>query len=136
MKPNDTLLNMLGANGRAYDDAGRPPVYLCQAFTTASRAFQAIDKSSQGIVVPLREKGKAIIAELCSSRDLDTRFSLLRRAQAFISLFPHGLQGLQRMGAIREVQLGSGILYLDEKFYSNKFGISVEGTEQMEDLIA
>jgi hypothetical protein len=40
------------------------------------------------------------------------------------------------MGAIREVQLGSGILYLDEKFYSNKFGISVESTEQMEDLIA
>lgn len=83
------------------------------------------------------EKGKAIIAEWCSSRDLDTRFSLLRRAQAFtVSLFPHGLQGLQRMGAIREVQLGSGILYLDEKFYSNKFGISVESTEQMEDLIA
>jgi hypothetical protein len=30
------------------------------------------------------------------------------------------------------VQPGTGILYLDQKFYSDQFGLNVEGTEEME----
>ena len=134
---HDSLLNMLGSNSMAYNEAGAPNIYLRQSFQTANGAFQAIDKSTQGIIVPFREKGKAIIAELCSSHDLATQFSLLRRVQAFtVNLFPNGLLELQRRAAVTEAQPGSGVLYLDEKFYSNQFGISMEGMEQMEAMIA
>ena len=49
---NDTLLNMLAENKSAV--AGRstpPPVYLRQAFKTASDAFQALDANTRGVIV-------------------------------------------------------------------------------------
>jgi len=131
---DDSLLNMLAENTLAVaGSAVRPAVYLRQAFMTAAEAFQAIDANTRGVVVPYTVKGKAVIAELCSVRELKKRFDLIKRAQRFtVNVFPHVLERLQQLGAVYEAQKGTGILCLDEKYYSREFGLNVEGTEEME----
>ena len=42
------------------------------------------------------------------------------------------MEKLQRVRAVYEAQEGTGILYLDEKYYSSHFGLNVDGTEEME----
>ena len=100
---------------------------------TAAEAFQAIDANTRGVVVPYGAEGKAVIAELCSADWQEKRFTLLKRGQVFtVNVFPYVLERLQDTGAVRECQEGTGVLYLDEKYYSADFGLNVEGTEQME----
>jgi len=78
-------------------------------------------------------KGKAIIAELCAAYELEKQFELLKRAQRFtVNVFPNILVGLQRVQAVHEVQEGTGVLYLDARWYNGDFGLNVEGTEEME----
>jgi CRISPR-associated endonuclease/helicase Cas3 len=130
---NDTLLNMLAENKFAV--SGRPvppPVSLRQAFQKAADAFEAIDASTRGVIVPYTPEGKALIGELCAAFDLSKQFKLLKRAQQFtVNVFPHILNELQRTHAVHEVQEGTGILHLDERWYSNDFGLNIEGTEAM-----
>jgi CRISPR-associated endonuclease/helicase Cas3 len=130
----DTLLRMLAENSLAV--AARPappPTYVRQAFMTAAEAFQAIDSNTRGVVVPYGAEGKAVIGELCSAAWQEKRFALLKRAQLFtVNVFPFVLGKLQEAGAVRECQEGTGILYLDEKYYNADFGLNVEGTEEME----
>jgi CRISPR-associated endonuclease/helicase Cas3 len=130
----DTLLNMLAENRLAVDAcAVPPPVYLRQSFMTAADAFQSIDASTRGIVVPFGVEGKAIIAELCSAHELGKQFTLLKRAQRFtVDVFPHVLERLQKLRGVYEAQSGAGILCLHETYYSSQFGLNVEGTEDME----
>jgi CRISPR-associated endonuclease/helicase Cas3 len=131
---NDTLLNMLAENKLAVDGcASPPPIYLRQAFTTAARAFQPIDTNTQGVIVPYTAAGKAIIAELSSAWEPVQQFPLLKRAQRFtVNVFPHILETLQKAHAVHEVQEGTGILYLEDKYYSSDFGLNVEGSQEME----
>jgi CRISPR-associated endonuclease/helicase Cas3 len=130
---DDTLLNMLAENRLAVN--GRrapPPVYLRQAFATAAKAFQAIDASTQGVIVPYGPEGKAVISELCAAFEVEKQFKLLKRAQQFtVNVFPNVLRELHRDQAVHEVQEGTGILYLEERWYSDAFGLNTEGTEPM-----
>jgi CRISPR-associated endonuclease/helicase Cas3 len=131
---DDTLLNMLAENRLAVAGCTpRPSVYLRQAFKTAAEAFQSIDANTRGVIVPYMRRGKAVIAELCAAYELEKQFQLLKRAQQFtVNVFPNVLDGLQRAHAIHEVQEGTGILYLEEKYYNDDCGLNVEGTEEME----
>ena len=130
---DDTLLNMLAENKLAV--SGRPvppPVSLRQAFQKAADAFEAIDASTRGVIVPYTPEGKALIGELCAAFDLSKQFKLLKRAQQFtVNVFPHVLNELQRTHAVHEVQEGTGILHLDQRWYSDDFGLNIEGTEAM-----
>jgi len=130
----DTLLRMLAENSLAV--AARPvppPIYLRQAFMTAAKAFQAIDSNTQGVIVPYGAEGKVVIGELCSADWQERRFALVKRAQLFtVNVFAYVLGKLHDAGAARECQEGTGILYLDEKYYNANFGLNVEGTEEME----
>jgi CRISPR-associated endonuclease/helicase Cas3 len=130
----DTLLNLLSENKMAVSECSpRPPHYLRQAFMTAGAAFQAIDGDTRGVVVPYGSEGKAIISELCSARELEKQFGLLRRAQRFsVNVFPHVLEKLEKVEAVFEAQRGTGVLCLREQYYSDEFGLCVEGTERME----
>jgi CRISPR-associated endonuclease/helicase Cas3 len=129
---NDTLLNMLAENKLAVSGRPVPPVSLRQAFQKAADAFEVIDPGTRGVIVPYSPEGKALIGELCGAFDLRKRFKLLKRAQQFtVNVFPHVLNELQRTHAVHEVQEGSGILHLDERWYSNDFGLNIEGTEAM-----
>ncbi len=130
----DNILNMLAENTLAV--AGcvpRPSVSLRQAFMTASKAFQSIDANTRGVIVPYTDEGKSVITELCAGFEPDKQFRLLRSAQQFtVNVFPHVLEELQRVNAVHAVQEGTGVLYLESRWYSGDFGLNVEGTEGMD----
>jgi CRISPR-associated endonuclease/helicase Cas3 len=136
----DTLLQMLGENGMAVEDAKIAGVMrrgLMQSFYTAAQAFQAIDCQTQGVVAPFRQEGIDLIAELSATQNLASEFRLLRKAQQFtVNVFPHEKESLMRKEAVYEAQPGTGVLCLREGFYSNEFGLALDGTERMESLIA
>jgi CRISPR-associated endonuclease/helicase Cas3 len=137
---DDTLLRMLGRNGMAVADAPRPSIRIggaMQSFMSAAREFRVIDNLTQGVVVPFRERGVEIVNLLSSTRDLDGQFRLLREAQQFtVNLFPQELSSLQRKGALYEAQPGTGVQCLQKGFYSDEFGLDLDGKERMESLIA
>lgn len=135
---DDTLMRMLGRNGMAVADGPQPhprPGGFMQSFHSASREFRVIDTATQGVVVPFGEAGKEVINLLCSTQNLGGQFRLLRWAQQFtVNLFPHEISSLQQKGAIEEAQLGTGVLYLHSGFYSEEFGLDLEGKGRMETL--
>jgi CRISPR-associated endonuclease/helicase Cas3 len=133
---DDTLLNMLGENTMAVNECRTPPpFYLRQSFMTAADAFEAIEAPTQGVIVPYSRAGEDMIAELCSTFEIKKQFSLLKRAQQFtVNVFPNVMRTLQQARALHEVQEGTGILYLDKRFYSGEFGLSDTVTGDMETL--
>ena len=137
---DDTLLRMLGENSLAVEDAkilGVKRSGLLQSFYTAGQAFRAIDCQTQGVVVPFGKKGLDLIAELCSTQNLASELRILRRAQRFtVNVFPHEMETLKRKDAVYEAQPGTGVLCLREEFYSNEFGLALDGGEITESLIA
>jgi CRISPR-associated endonuclease/helicase Cas3 len=136
---DDTLLQMLGENGMAVYDARIKGVTrggLMQSFSSAAQAFQAIDCQTQGVVVPFRKEGMDLIAELSAAHDLALEFRLLRRAQIYsVNVFQHEMEYLKRNDAVYEAQPGTGVLCLRKQFYSNEFGLSLDGKERMESMI-
>jgi CRISPR-associated endonuclease/helicase Cas3 len=129
---DDTLLNLLSQNSLARQDYERvnksaPSIYLQQSFMAAGKAFQAIDAPTRGIIVPYGRDGRTLILELCASRELEKQFALLRRAQQFtVNVFPNEFKKLVDVGAANEVQVGSGVYFLNERYYSNDFGLATE----------
>jgi CRISPR-associated endonuclease/helicase Cas3 len=137
---DDTLLRMLGENSMAVDDAriaGVTRFGLMQSFYSAAQAFRVIDCQTQGVVVPFRKEGRDLIAELSAAHDLASEFRLLRKAQQFtVNVFPYEMECLRRKEAVYEAQRGTGVSCLREAFYSNEFGLALDGSERMESMIA
>lgn len=138
----DTLLNLLSTNSLAVHEHGKrtgqgPNIYLRQSFMSAAKAFKAIDAPTQGVIVQYGKEGQAIVAELCAAYLPDKEFEMLRRAQQFtVNVFPNVLERLIKAGAVQEVQEGTGILYLDYRYYSDEFGLSETPVRNMEALNA
>lgn len=127
----DTLLNMLSRNTLATNDYKRtarrgPEIYLRQSFMTAAKAFKAIDAPTRGVIVPYGEEGNALINALCAAYLPDKEFDLLRSAQQYsVNVLPNLLETLSKIGVLKEIQEGTGILYLaDPRYYSDEFGLS------------
>ena len=134
----DDLFNLLSVNSLSVAEYRRinsdkyPTIPLRQAFMTASKSFQAIESITRGIIVPYGEKGGNIVNGLCSAYELEKQYKLIRRAQLYsVNVFPDVLERLQEKQAIHEVQTGSGILYLDEQYYSDEFGLSENPVNDM-----
>jgi len=123
---NDTLLNMLGANTNINSRETMPhPEMLRQSFATASAQFQAIDAPTQAVLVPYK-RGEKIIAELYSTALFSRKRELLQAAQRYaVNLFPGPLKKLRQKGAVDDIQQ-SGILTLDQYYYSEEFGVMAE----------
>jgi CRISPR-associated endonuclease/helicase Cas3 len=134
---DDTLVNMLAENRLAWGGGEAPRNFLRQAFMSAAAAFAVIDSQTQSVLVPYGEDGRRIIAELCAAFEPGRNFELLRRAQRYsINVFPYQLAALKDANAVYEAGDGTGILFLDEKYYSPVTGLNIAGTEQMEFTIA
>jgi len=137
---DDTLLQMLGENGMAVADsrlAGVKRHGFMQSFASAAREFQVIDSQTQGIIVPFGAEGRDLVAALSAARDLAVEFQLLRKAQRFaVNTFQWEMDSLTRSGAIYEVQAGTGVFCLLEEFYSDEFGLTLDGSGRMESMIA
>jgi CRISPR-associated endonuclease/helicase Cas3 len=92
---------------------------------------------TQGVIVPFREDGKALIAALSAAYDLAVEFQLLRKAQRFtVNVFAWEMDSLTRSGAICEVKKGTGVFRLLEDFYSDEFGLTLDSSGRMESMIA
>ncbi len=126
---NDELLNLLSANTLSVEAFKRtnkcaPNLSLRQSFKSAGNVFRVIEAPTEGIVVPFGKDGKRIIAALCAVATPDETRSLLRQAQHYsISLYPHEVHALVSSGCVYETQIGSGIFYLDERYYSMDMGV-------------
>jgi CRISPR-associated endonuclease/helicase Cas3 len=138
----DTLLDVLSQNGKALEEYARihkskPDLLLRQSFMSAARAFRAIDSPAQGVIVQYGDEGAAVVNELCAAFDPSKAFDLLRRAQQFsVNVFPHVLRRLQDEGAVKEVQGGTGILYLNKQYYDSHTGLSEVAVNKQETLTA
>ncbi len=130
----DTLFNLLSDNplnvGRE-KDAQKAALSLQQSFKTAGRAFKAIDAPTQAVIVQY-EEGRDIVAGLCAEPVPARAYDLLKKAQKYsVNLFPNVWDKLKKAGAVYPVQQGEEIFYLDERYYSPKFGVSTEIVNEM-----
>lgn len=129
---DDTLLNILSVNRQAKAEYERrngkaPDIYLRQSFMAAGKAFQVIDTPAQGVIVQYGKEGQDLVAELCAAHEVEKQYALLRRAQQYtVNVFPHEFRKLDQQQALPEVQEGTGIRYLDPRYYSKDFGLSTE----------
>lgn len=136
----DSIYNLLAANKISVDEykslhKESPKIYLRQAFASASKAFKVIENSAQGVIVPYGVRGQELIQNLCGAFDLEKQYQLLRAAQRYsVNCFPHLLQELLEKRAIHEVQKGSGIFYLDKRYYDDNFGLHI-GTVSLMDTL-
>ncbi|MBI5824473.1 MAG: CRISPR-associated helicase Cas3' [Chloroflexi bacterium] len=137
----DDLFTLLSTNESSMEERQRVTkdatvLTFRQSFQTAAKAFRVIDSLTQGVIVPYGKEGNEIITELCGVDEVEKRYKLIKKAQRFsVNLFPHEFRKLADSNAIREVQKGAGIFYLDKQYYSEKFGWSDNPVNGMEDLI-
>lgn len=135
-----SLLELLGANGQAKNDAVKScqklhRSLLLQSFQTANNAF-ALIANTQGIVVPYKDEGREIVNQLAASFDLEAEWRLLRKAQRFtLSVYASQFSKLVSKDAVYELQPGSGVYCLRSEFYDSAFGLR-EDAGPLEDLIA
>ena len=138
---DDNLLNLLSLNNL---DPKKEflPGQLKHAFMTAGKLFKAIDAPTQSLIVPFGE-GKELLAELCRiSKNFDAKryFELVKILQKYsVNLFPNIWRKLVDENAIIELQNeqgeGDGIFYLNERYYSDDFGVSTEICTQQQNLV-
>jgi CRISPR-associated endonuclease/helicase Cas3 len=137
---DDTLLQMLGENGMAVADsrlAGVKRHGFMQSFKSAAEQFHVIDSPTQGVIVPFEKEGKDLVAALSAARDFAVEFQQLRKAQRFaVNVFQWEMDSLIRNKSIYEVQVGTGVFCLREEFYSDEFGLTLDGSGRMESLFA
>lgn len=138
---SDDLFTLLSTNESSMEERQRvtkdtTAITFRQSFQTSAKAFRVIDSLTQGVIVPYGEEGNEIITELCGVDEVEKQYRLIKKAQRFsVNLFPHEFRKLADKNAIREVQKGAGIFYLDKQYYSEKFGWSDNPVNGMEDLI-
>jgi CRISPR-associated endonuclease/helicase Cas3 len=137
---NDTILNMLACNTNAVGDFGRvrgvlPEIFLRQSFMTAAKMFKSIDAPTRSVIVRYDEEGRELVNQLCSKFEVEKQFALIKKAQQYsVNLFPYEFDKLQQAAprALHRVQEGTEIFYLDDRYYSREFGISMDPINQEE----
>lgn len=135
----DDIFNLLSGNTlsvaeyKRVNDNKEPDIPLRQSFMSAAKSFEVIETIARGIIVPYGKEGKELISKLCSVVEIDKQYKLLRRAQRYsVNVFPNVLEKLQNLGAVHEAQKESGVLYLGDQYYSDKFGLSETLVKEME----
>ncbi|RQD68898.1 MAG: CRISPR-associated helicase Cas3' [Tindallia sp. MSAO_Bac2] len=134
---NRTLYELLSDNlsaAAAYQrkNEKEPKVFLRQSFQTAAKAFHAIDRKTQGVIVPYGEEGEKIIQELCALKAWEYPYEWIKRAQQYsVNCYVHELNRLNQQGTVFETQKGSGIYYLDSRNYSAEKGLVIGGSEKI-----
>ena len=139
---NTSLLELLSENKVFKSEYIRnnldkfPEFHLHQAFDSASQEFEVIDAPTSGVIVPYGEMGKQLIAELTAAftnleSSKETQKSLLRKSQHYaVNVFENLLKELSKNDCLYQIK-DTGIYCLDERYYNDEFGISIEETMKM-----
>ena len=123
--------NALNPYGEKNNKRSKPLPLLMQSFKSAGRAFQAIDAPTHAVIVPYGE-GTELIAKLCGEWDPKEMHRTLQKAQRYsVNVFPNVWDKLQKENALYETIEGSGIYYLNERYYNDEFGLSLDETSEM-----
>ena len=123
--------NALNPYGEKNDKRSKPLPLLMQSFKSAGRAFQAIDAPTHAVIVPYGE-GAELIAKLCGEWDPKEMHRALQKAQRYsVNVFPNVWGKFQKENALHETIEGSGIYYLNERYYNDEFGLSLNETSEM-----
>ena len=123
--------NALNPYGEKNDKRSKPLPLLMQSFKSAGRAFQGIDAPTHAVIVPYGE-GAELIAKLCGEWDPKEMHLTLQKAQRYsVNVFPNVWDKLQKENALHEIIEGSGIYYLNERYYNDEFGLSLDETSEM-----
>ena len=123
--------NALNPYGEKNNKRSKPLPLLMQSFKSAGRAFQAIDVPTHAVIVPYGE-GAELIAKLCGEWDPKEMHRILQKAQRYsVNVFPNVWDKLQKENALHETIEGSGIYYLNERYYNDEFGLSLDETSGM-----
>lgn len=134
----DSLLNLLSDNPKNIISNRQSALpMLRQSFMTAGKAFKAIDAPTESVIVPYGE-GKQLIIDLGdqeSDFDVARYYTLLKKAQKFsVNVFPNVWKKLLDAHAVCEIKAGEGVYCLDERYYSEAFGLSTEVVSQADFL--
>lgn len=139
---DDNLFNLLSLNSQSVSQFSithqnnLPTIPFRQSFQSAARAFSVIDSHTHGVVVPYGTEGRDLITQLCGNLDGHSLRKVLKKAQRYsVNLFSYDFEYLGRIQAIKEVKKDAGIFYLDEQYYSAKFGWCEDTVNDMEMLI-
>ena len=123
--------NALNPYGEKNNKRSKPLPLLMQSFKSAGRAFQAIDAPTHAVIVPYGE-GAELIAKLCGEWDPKEMYDAKQKAQRYsVNVFPNVWDKLQKENALHETIEGSGIYYLNERYYNDEFGLSLDETSEM-----
>ena len=123
--------NTLNPYGEKNNKRSKPLPLLMQSFKSAGRAFQAIDAPTHAVIVPYGE-GAELIAKLCGEWDPKEMYDAKKKAQRYsVNVFPNVWDKLQKENALHEIIEGSGIYYLNERYYNDEFGLSLDETSEM-----
>lgn len=123
--------NALNPYGEKNNKRSKPLPLLMQSFKSAGRAFQTIDAPTHAVIVPYGE-GAELIAKLCGEWDPKEMHRALQKAQRYsVNVFPNVWGKLQKENALHETIEGSGIYYLNERYYNDEFGLSLDETSEM-----
>ena len=123
--------NALNPYGEKNDKRSKPLPLLMQSFKSAGRAFQAIDAPTHAVIVPYGE-GAELIAKLCGAWNPKEMYDAKKKAQRYsVNVFPNVWDKLQKENALYETIEGSGIYYLNERYYNDEFGLSLDETSEM-----
>ena len=123
--------NALNPYGEKNDKRSKPLPLLMQSFKSAGRAFQAIDAPTHAVIVPYGE-GAELIVKLCGEWDPKKMYDAKKKAQRYsVNVFPNVWDKLQKENALHETIEGSGIYYLNERYYNDEFGLSLDETSEM-----
>lgn len=108
------------------------PLFLVNSYRTAADHFQVIDDQTTAVLVPYREEGKEIIAQLNGDETIENLSMLLRKAQQYtISLFAYEREQLSKNDGLVSLMDGK-ILALKESAYSEEYGLDVENDSKFE----
>ena len=123
--------NTLNPYGEKNNKRSKPLPLLMQSFKSAGRAFQAIDAPTHAVIVPYGE-GAELIAKLCGEWDPKEMYDAKKKAQRYsVNVFPNVWDKLQKENALHETIEDSGIYYLNERYYNDEFGLSLDETSEM-----
>ena len=123
--------NALNPYGEKNNKRSKPLPLLMQSFKSAGRAFQAIDAPTHAVIVPYGE-GAELIAKLCGEWDPKEMYDAKKKSQRYsVNVFPNVWDKLQKENALHETIEGSGIYYLNERYYNDEFGLSLDETSEM-----
>jgi CRISPR-associated endonuclease/helicase Cas3 len=124
---DDTLLSLLSTNALALAREDLKRNFLRQSFMTAAKLFKSIDAPTRSVIVRYDDEGKELVNQLCSAFEVERQYALIKKAQQYsVNLFPYEFEKLAEQHALYRVQEETEIFYLDDKYYSEQFGISME----------